>query len=291
MNFQDHFERRTKRVQQNLNRYLPPSTVQPKNVFEAMRYSVIDGGKRVRPLLVYACGEAFGVPLSQLDIPAVAVELVHAYSLIHDDLPAMDNDDYRRGKLSCHRAFGEATAILAGDALQALAYHLLAQREGFDVPPEQKLLMIEHLSHACGPTEMVAGQALEFNFADRPLNENELEIIHRKKTGALIEASVHLGCLAAHHYKDLPLRKMLRFGQALGFAYQLQDDLADFQSGQDRDKTTNFAVIVGEEATAHKIQSLITAALHEISGLDERADPLRELCSLWFPAAVPTAVA
>jgi geranylgeranyl pyrophosphate synthase len=165
---------------------------------EAMRYSVLGGGKRLRPVLVYLTGQAFGAPLLRLDAPAAAVELIHAYSLIHDDLPAMDDDDLRRGRPSCHRAFDEGTAILAGDALQALAFAVLARprdQPAGDSSAEERVLMLATLARAIGTEGMAGGQAIDLEAIGKALNAEAIERMHRRKTGALIQASVELGAL------------------------------------------------------------------------------------------------
>jgi geranylgeranyl pyrophosphate synthase len=196
---------------------------------EAMRYSVLGGGKRLRPTLVYMTGEAFGAPLERLDAPAAAVELIHAYSLIHDDLPAMDDDDLRRGKPSCHRAFDEGTAILAGDALQALAFEVLAGQEAAATPARaaERVLMLKTLAHAIGPRGMAGGQAIDLAAIGSLLTAEEIERMHRRKTGALIQASIDLGAIAAGLAQD-PVRAALRlFGTEIGLAFQIHDDVLD----------------------------------------------------------------
>jgi farnesyl diphosphate synthase len=197
---------------------------------EAMRYSVLGGGKRLRPVLVYTTGEAFGAPLERLDAPAAAVELIHAYSLIHDDLPAMDDDDLRRGKPSCHRAFDEGTAILAGDALQALAFEVLASGESASAAPDratETVLMLKTLALAIGPQGMAGGQAIDLAAIGTQLGAPEIERMHRRKTGALIQASIDLGAIAAGLAGD-PIRVALRlFGTEIGLAFQIQDDILD----------------------------------------------------------------
>ena len=199
----------------------------------AMRYSVLGGGKRLRPVLVYLTGEAFGASLPRLDTPAAAVELIHAYSLIHDDLPCMDDDDLRRGRPSCHRAFDEGTAILAGDALQALAFDVLAQPEAApqagpsEPAAEQRILMLATLAHAIGTEGMAGGQAIDLAAIGQPLTAVGLERMHRRKTGALIQASVELGAVAAGLGHDPALAALRRFGAEIGLAFQIQDDILD----------------------------------------------------------------
>jgi geranylgeranyl pyrophosphate synthase len=197
-------------------------------LLEAMRYSTLAGGKRVRPVLVYATGEALGASLDTLDSPAAAVELIHVYSLVHDDLPAMDNDDLRRGRPTCHRAFDEATAILTGDALQARAFEVLTQG-GAAIPASARLDMLRVLADAIGTRGMAGGQAIDLESVQQRLDEPALERMHRQKTGALIQASVLLGALAAG-ITNAPERAALsEFGAEIGLAFQIQDDILDVE--------------------------------------------------------------
>jgi geranylgeranyl pyrophosphate synthase len=195
---------------------------------EAMRYSSLGGGKRLRPILVYTTGSALGAPLERLDAPAAAVELIHVYSLVHDDLPAMDDDDLRRGRPTCHRAFDEATAILTGDALQALSFQVLAgEPTGDAAEAPARLDMIRLLAVGIGTLGMAGGQAIDLESVGRRLDLPTLEAMHRRKTGALIETSVLLGAVAAG-VRGGPLYEALReFGAAVGLAFQIQDDILD----------------------------------------------------------------
>jgi geranylgeranyl pyrophosphate synthase len=197
-------------------------------LLEAMRYSTLAGGKRVRPVLVYATGEALGAPLELLDSPAAAVELIHVYSLVHDDLPAMDNDDLRRGRPTCHRAFDEATAILVGDSLQALAFEVLAHAPA-TLPATARLEMLRVLADAIGTRGMAGGQAIDLESVKQDLTEGALERMHRQKTGALIQASVLLGAISAG-VQNAPERTALaEFGAEIGLAFQIQDDILDVE--------------------------------------------------------------
>lgn len=218
----NYFTAKQKRIAQVLLASLPNISEEPVTLYRAMHYAVLNGGKRLRPLLVYATGETLGAHLKQLDIPACAVELIHCYSLVHDDLPAMDNDDFRRGQPTCHKAFDEATAILVGDGLQTLAFQILTQAE--ILSSAQRLTMIQHLAEACGANGMVGGQALE-STATR-FDETLLKKIHALKTGALILASVQLGAIAADANTD-DVKWLNDFGYYLGLAYQIQDDILD----------------------------------------------------------------
>lgn len=196
---------------------------------EAMRYSVLGAGKRLRPTLVYLTGESFGAPLGRLDAPAAAVELIHVYSLVHDDLPAMDDDDLRRGRPTCHRAFDEATAILVGDALQALAFTVLAHQPLQGAAHDARLDMIRVLSQAIGTGGMAGGQAVDLEAVGRTLDVAAVENMHRRKTGALIQASVLLGALAAAVTGGPELAALGRFGAEIGLAFQIQDDILDVE--------------------------------------------------------------
>jgi geranylgeranyl pyrophosphate synthase len=196
---------------------------------EAMRYSVLGAGKRLRPTLVYLTGEALGAPLAQLDAPAAAVELIHVYSLVHDDLPAMDDDDMRRGRPTCHRAYDEATAILVGDALQALAFAVLADAPATGNNPSLRLEMIRVLARATGTGGMAGGQAVDLAAVGQRLSVNAIEEMHRRKTGALIQGSVMLGALAAGVSGGPELAALERFGAEIGLAFQIQDDILDVE--------------------------------------------------------------
>ena len=211
------------RFESVLDRHLPPEDQAPGQLHRAMRYSALSGGKRIRPVLVYAAGENLGIEPEQLDPIATAIECIHAYSLIHDDLPAMDDDDLRRGRPTCHRAFDEATAILAGDALQALAFELLASglpRSG------ASLAVIDEIARACGSTGMAGGQALDLDAVGQQLTESTLKTMHRLKTGALIRASVTAPCLLAGVDAGT-VNALARYGDCIGLAFQVRDDILD----------------------------------------------------------------
>lgn len=251
-----------------------------------MRYAVLGGGKRLRPLLVYASAHAFGCSGRNLDPAACAVELIHAYSLVHDDLPAMDDDALRRGRPTCHVAFGEAMAILAGDALQALAFELLA--EDSDIPAANAVTMLRVLGQACGAEGMAGGQALDLSAVGRMLTLPELEHMHACKTGALIRASVQLGALLAG--ADVEQRNALdRYAYAVGLAFQVRDDILDVEgdsavigktAGKDAatDKPT-FPSIIGLAASRARLVELTHAALAEIEPWGERASLLQQLAN------------
>lgn len=287
MSLKERFRSYQARVESALDGCLPGNGVQPVHLHEAMRYSVLGHGKRVRPILVYASGEAFGVGLESLDAPACAVELIHAYSLIHDDLPAMDNDDLRRGQPTCHRAFDEATAILAGDALQALAFQILANSQNIRVSAEQRLRMINILAQASGSRGMAGGQAIDLAAVGKKLNIAELENMHIHKTGALIRASVELGALSAQNVHPAAFDKVSHYAKCIGLAFQIQDDILDVEGatevlgkpqGSDRDRgKPTYPELLGLEGARKAAMELYQQAIDSISQYDSKADTLREI--------------
>ncbi|MCC6209347.1 MAG: (2E,6E)-farnesyl diphosphate synthase [Gammaproteobacteria bacterium] len=275
------------RVESALDRWLPPADAEPRDLHRAMRYAALAGGKYVRPLLVYATGHAFGVTPERLDGAACAVELIHAYSLVHDDLPAMDNDLLRRGKPSCHVAFGEAPAILTGDALQALAFHILAADPAPGVPPAQRLRMIDTLAHAGGSFGMAGGQAIDLAAVGRSLELEALEDMHTRKTGALIRASVLMGALAAGDLPEETLAALGEYARCIGLTFQIRDDVLDAEgdtttlgktSGSDRDNNKpTYATLLGVDAAKHLAEELHREAVEHLEGLGAAADLLRQI--------------
>ena len=251
-------------------------------LFQAMQYSVLNGGKRVRPMLAYAAAQAVGNINSDTDRAACAVELIHAYSLIHDDLPAMDDDDLRRGKPTCHIRFGEASAILAGDALQALAFEQLTQLT--DTSAEKALAMTAILARAAGGQGMVAGQAIDLAAVNQTLSLQQLEQMHHLKTGALIEASIQLGAISARASDD-QLVALKEYSRCIGLAFQVQDDILDVESNtntlgkrQGADQALNkptYTSLLGLEAAKLKAAELHSASLQALADFDNRADSLR----------------
>jgi geranylgeranyl pyrophosphate synthase len=215
------------RAEGELARRLELSDPGTPRLLEAMRYSTLGGGKRLRPVLVYATGSALGAPPELLDDAAVAVELIHAYSLIHDDLPAMDDDDLRRGRPTCHKAFDEGTAVLAGDALQALAFDVLAGGARSTLPATARLQQVQVLARGIGTAGMAGGQAIDLEAVGRELSATDIEAMHRRKTGALIQASVLLGAIAAGIVDGGQYAALGTFGAELGLAFQIQDDVLD----------------------------------------------------------------
>ncbi len=284
---EERLENLSGRVERALERWLPPEQVHPTKLHAAMRYSVLSGGKRMRPALIFATGQALGVAPDNLDGIACAVELIHAYSLIHDDLPAMDDDDLRRGKPACHKAFDEATAILAGDAMQALAFYILAHDQAIVVDPSIRLQMVEWLAQAAGSRGMAGGQAIDLASVGARLDIAQLEDMYTHKTGALIRASVMLPALGCEGVKPCRLSRLDCFAKCIGLAFQIRDDCLDVEGetatlgktkGADmaRDKPTYPALLGLEQAKARAL-SLCDEALHNLSDLDARADLLRDI--------------
>lgn len=218
-----------KRIEARLDFYIGPNALAPLSLIDAMRYSVLGGGKRIRARWVYAAGCGFGAPLRALDAAAAAVEIIHAYSLVHDDLPAMDDDSLRRGKPSCHIQFGEAAAILAGDALQALAFEVLVEHTPDSVAASARLEMVRTLASACGASGMAGGQALDLASVGAALDDKQLAAMHGLKTGALIAASVRLGALAAGVTDASILLALDHYARAAGLAFQIHDDVLDVE--------------------------------------------------------------
>jgi farnesyl diphosphate synthase len=273
------------RAEAALQRWLPGEETVPGHLHAAMRYASLDGGKRIRPVLVYATGTALGVPLEQLDGPACAVEFIHAYSLVHDDLPAMDDDDLRRGKPTCHKAYDEATAILTGDALQSLAFEVLASDPAMVADPACRIAIIHELARASGSRGMAGGQAIDTAAEGKRLSLDELQAMHRYKTGALLKASVRLGALSSPGTGEEQRRQLDRYAEAIGLAFQIRDDILDVEadtetlgkpqgSDQARDKPT-YTSLLGLDGAKAKAQELHEEAMQALQGFGEEADPLR----------------
>ncbi|MFK7857627.1 MAG: (2E,6E)-farnesyl diphosphate synthase [Granulosicoccus sp.] len=275
------------RVDAALLKRLPSSDAPSTQLPVAMKYAVTNGGKRVRPVLAYATGKALGIPLVRVDTPACALEMLHAYSLVHDDLPAMDDDDLRRGKPTCHKAFDEAIAILAGDALQALAFTLLALNPDPELSDRAKLLMIQELGNASGAEGMAAGQAIDLEAVGHTLNLAQLENMHRHKTGALIRASVLIPAMMAVHPDDAVLEKLDGYACAVGLSFQIVDDILDVVSDTETlgktqgadialNKPTYPALLGLEGARAHA-NDMHDKAIASLDGLGADFDELRML--------------
>ncbi len=277
------------RVHAVLNQVLPPADVIPQRLHAAQRYAVLGGGKRLRPLLVYFTGEALNVAPHMLDAPAAAVELIHSYSLVHDDLPAMDDDDLRRGQPTTHRAFDEATAILAGDSLQVLAFSLLAGDRTPGVSAEARLKIIQILADASGTGGMAGGQAIDLAAVGRNIGLEELEAMHRLKTGALIRASVLMAAACAAGLSDSAWEALDGYSQDIGLAFQIQDDILDVEgdthelgktSGADaaRAKPT-YPSVLGLSAAKQRARELEARAYERLAPLGEAAQVLGWLAS------------
>ncbi len=258
------------RVHGVLDRVLPGADLVPQRLHAAQRYAVLGGGKRLRPLLVYCTGEALQVPIESLDAPAAAVELIHSYSLVHDDLPAMDNDDLRRGQPTTHRAFDEATAILAGDALQVLAFSLLARDRAPATTAEARLRMIQILADASGTAGMAGGQAIDLAAVGRSLNSLELEAMHRLKTGALIRASVLMAAACSPHPSNAAWDALDGYSQDIGLAFQIQDDILDVEGNTEEIGKTSGADAARAKPTYPSVLGLETAKVRARE-LKERA--------------------
>lgn len=274
------------RVEAALGHALPPAGAAPARLHDAMRYAVLGGGKRVRALLLYAAGEMVGARLDALDTPAAAVEMVHAYSLIHDDLPCMDDDDLRRGKPTVHIEFDEATAILAGDALQAQAVLILAGRRAAH-DAQAQLDMLEVLAQASGSRGMCGGQQIDLNSTGASLSEPELELMHIHKTGALIRASVTLGALCGNPMSAALREKLDHFAKCIGLLFQVVDDILDATvdtvtlgktAGKDKKAgKPTYVSILGLAPARRKAQDLLDDALASLEPFGARAQRLREL--------------
>jgi farnesyl diphosphate synthase len=272
------------RVEHALENWLPPPDRKPQGLHQAMRYAVLGGGKRLRPVLIYATGETLGLPPERLDGPATAVEMIHAYSLVHDDLPAMDDDDLRRGRPTCHKAFGEARAILAGDALQALAFSVLAGDPLMSVGDAQRVMMIRVLADACGSLGMAGGQAIDLAATGQRLSGAEVEEMHRLKTGALIHASVMLAAHADAHIGDVERSALDHYGRAIGLAFQIQDDILDEEAdtqvlgktqGKDRSQDKpSYPAVAGMSVAKARSRELADQAIAALAPLGDRAGPL-----------------
>ena len=270
-NFNIFLHSHCKRINKLLNKYL--KIHEPKNLCMAMRYGVLSGGKRLRPLLVYVVGAMYGADLKVLDIPACAIEIIHAFSLIHDDLPAMDNDDLRRGKLTCHRAYDEATAILAGDALVIFAFQLI--NESKFLTPKQAVGMSQILALAAGACGMTGGQDIDIQSFNNQLNLKQLEQMYLLKTGALFSAAVKLGALAAGISDPKEFKILDQFAKNIGLAFQIQDDIFDIENNSNKKST--YLALIGASAARTKIKQLLQQAEKSLSQLKTNAQILQAL--------------
>jgi geranylgeranyl diphosphate synthase type II len=275
------------RMERALDRRLPAATEIPARLHEAMRYSVLGGGKRIRPALTFATAHTLGLTEDQVEAVACAIELIHVYSLVHDDLPAMDDDDLRRGRPTCHRAYDEATAVLVGDALQPLAFQLLARDPALPQSAAVRLRLIDMLSEASGTFGMAGGQAIDLEVQGKKLDVAAVEDMHARKTGAVISASVLMAAACAPDLPQARYEALGRFAAAIGLAFQIQDDLLDVlgdvstlgkATGADREhsKPTHPSVI-GIDASQERVHLLHNQALEALVPFGERAAPLRSL--------------
>lgn len=266
---------------------LPGPDVVPARLHEAMRYSVLGGGKRIRPALLFAAAHAVGRTEDEVEGAACAIELIHVYSLVHDDLPAMDDDDLRRGRPTCHKAFDEATAVLVGDALQTLAFHVLTRDPALPGSATTRLRLVELLAEASGSFGMCGGQAIDLSVQGKRLNLAEVEEMHSRKTGALIRVSVMMAAACAASSDSRVQEALAGFANPIGLAFQIQDDLLDLlgdvstlgkATGADsqRDKPTHPSVI-GIQASQERVRLLHDQALDALEPLGARADRLRSL--------------
>ncbi len=283
--FADRIAAYTERVEERLDAALPQSSTDPRRLHEAMRYAVLNGGKRVRPLLVYAAGECLGVDAGLLDAPAVAIELIHAFSLVHDDLPAMDDDDLRRGKPTLHIEYDEATAILAADALQPLAFSVLSQQER--VPAVVQIGLVRLIADACGSTGMTGGQSIDLAAEGSSLSAAALELMYSLKTGALIHAAVMSACLLREDLSAADTRAIDAFGRAIGVAFQIKDDILDIegethvigkQAGADeRLGKATYPGLFGLDQSRRRCDELLDGALQHLGHFGDEAIPLKWL--------------
>ncbi len=283
--FDQRIQSYTQQVDAQLELIIPPDTGPASKLYQAMRYSVFNGGKRVRPALCFAAAEAISASDDNTVKIAAAVEMIHAYSLIHDDLPAMDDDDLRRGVPTCHIQFDEATAILAGDGLHSLAFKQLTNLTGITASINLEIIAI--LSDLAGCNGMVTGQVVDLESTGTQLSVEELNYMHTHKTGALIEASVVMGAMATNQADEAQVNALRSYARAIGLAFQIQDDILDVESSteqlgksQGSDSHNNKATytsILGIEKAKSEAERLYQESLEALSPFDDKAEPLRAL--------------
>ncbi|MBJ6726309.1 polyprenyl synthetase family protein [Geomesophilobacter sediminis] len=288
MDLKEYLKKQCQVVDDALEKYLPRAEELPTSLHSSMRYSVFAGGKRVRPILLLAACDTVGGKTADALPAACAMEMIHTYSLIHDDLPAMDDDDFRRGNPTNHKVYGEATAILAGDALLTEAFILLS-REGGDLDPAARVRVIQEIAHASGSHGMVGGQVVDMESeGGGPVDLATLSYIHTHKTGALIRASVRAGALVGGA-DAASLEALTRYGEAVGLAFQIADDILDVEgtteelgkdagSDEARGKAT-YPALMGLEASKQRANELVEMALDALARFDEKAEPLRAIAS------------
>lgn len=267
-------------IDRALQRYLKQSGREPQTIYRAMRYGVLSGGKRLRPILTLASGELFGAERKQLLLFACALELIHAYSLVHDDLPALDNDDFRRGEPATHKLFGEGIALLAGDALLTEAFQLMSRPEAVrSLKPGLVLELIYDISRAAGADGLVGGQAVDIEAEDKQADTAAVEHIHARKTGALICVSATVGARLGGATRQ-ELRRVERYGRYLGLAFQIADDIMDAadqaRQGSEKKKAT-YPSVAGLGAARKRARELLDRCLNELEPFGKHADPLRAI--------------
>ena len=290
MDLKTYLKKQCKLVDEALDQFLPKADELPFSLHKSMRYSVFAGGKRIRPILMLAACEAVGGEISQAMPAACAMEMVHTYSLIHDDLPAMDDDDFRRGNPTNHKVFGEATAILAGDALLTEAFILLSSPvAGVVMSPAAQLQVIREIGHCAGSRGMVGGQVVDMESEGKgEIDLATVQYIHTHKTGALIKASVKAGAILGGA-DEAGLAALTRYGEAIGLAFQIADDILDIEgtteeigkdagSDEARGKAT-YPAVMGLAESKKRAVELVDMALESLAGFDHRADPLREIAT------------
>jgi farnesyl diphosphate synthase len=277
------------RINLFLDQHLTQLVINDEKLHQAMSYGLLIGGKRIRPYLVYITGEALGVDLNDLDGIAGALECIHAYSLLHDDLPAMDDDDLRRGKPTCHKAFDEATAILAGDSLQTLAFDILANHNFSKEIKPKHIKLIQQLVAASGYQGMCGGQALDLAATDKEINLEQLETLHSLKTGALLEASVLMAAECAQNISAQDKQALKKYAQLVGLAYQVQDDIIDITSTEEQlgkpsgsDLASNkstYPALLGLQGAQQKAENLFQQALQALARLPYNTQSLAEFAT------------
>lgn len=290
-----HFKHLQERCDQKLDQFLNIQQAPSSRLITAMRYAVFNGGKRLRPILTYVTGELLGVDLASLDSAACAIELIHAYSLVHDDLPAMDDDDFRRGKPSCHKAFDEATAILVGDALQSLAFQILAEHNT-DISHRQALAMVAELAKVSGQAGMAGGQALDLQQTGQSADLASIEKLYHLKTGALFSACINMALIAAPDLMPSRRKSLQDFARDFSFAFQIQDDIQDIEGditslgkppGSDsrQDKST-YPAVAGLEKAKLVVTQLSEKTLAYLETWEARSEPLCLLMKQLFPVSI-----
>lgn len=284
LNLKSYLRERRQLVEEALDKVIPSEKSFPPNIHQAMRYSIFNGGKRLRSILTLASVEAVGGRIEKALGVACAIELIHTYSLVHDDLPAMDDDDYRRGKLSTHKVFGEATAILAGNALLALAFYLIASSKKFQfLNPSLRLEVMEELAYAVGSSGLMGGQLVDLESEGKEIDLPLLEYIHRHKTGALILSAIRLGGKIGGGSKE-EIEALTKYGEAVGLAFQIIDDVLDIEDEQGEKKEekrkATFPQLLGLEKSKRRARELVEKALGFLKDFDGKANPLRALA--WY---------